>query len=175
MTPTERPDLRLEWEPRVEDVQEAMAARLAARSKRTGAVLLAVGAAIVVLGLLADSPTLMVLGVLTPVVMLVFVLRGARRRAHSLWRSSPGFQLATSAVVGGEGIVISTGGQQRTHPWAAVGQVRETAGTFMVELRGGDGPTFLLLPKRACLDEAEEAGLRAVLDEHARVVGPTPG
>jgi hypothetical protein len=167
MTPTEDPEVRLEWQPRVEDVQEAMQARLASRATRTAVVLVTVGLAIVVLGVLAHSATLAVLGVLAPLLMLLFVVRSSKRRGASLWRSSPTFQLPTSAVVGSDGIVMSTGGIQRTYTWSAVRQVRETPGTFMLELTGEDGPTFLLLPKRACRDEAEMAGLGGLLDERS--------
>ncbi|MDQ1617022.1 MAG: YcxB-like protein [Actinomycetota bacterium] len=167
MTPTEDPEVRLEWVPRVEDVQEAMQARLAARATRTAVLLVAVGLAIVVLGVLAHSATLAVLGVLAPLLMLLFVVRSSKRRGASLWRSSPTFQLPTSAVVGSDGIVMSTGGVQRTYAWSAVGQVRETPGTFMLELTGEDGPTFLLLPKRACRDEAELSGLAGRLDQRS--------
>ena len=84
--------------------------------------------------------------------------------ARAAIKKTPEFQGRTRAQVETSGIrAISANGTETFHPWASIGQVRETTRAF--HLLDLDGRVLAILPKRALYSPDLLPALRAFLTQ----------
>ncbi|WP_460447220.1 hypothetical protein [Angustibacter aerolatus] len=149
--PGTRPvELELRWQPRVEDLVEAMRMRML-RPKRLVRVTVVLGllALVAVAGVVADVPVLRDGGIGGVAGTSAVVLLAARRDGRTVWKRSASLRLEQRLVLRPDGFVRDAASARTGGPWASVAAVTETANLFVVEHADLPGRPFFVVPKRA--------------------------
>ena len=162
------PAFTLEYEVQRQDVQDLLAATPRVKDKLTTAVVAAMWCGLVATGFTAITMALnyrsavfsaagapggiyvadLALWLLTAFLAWAAWQRSPGRLAQVVIKQTPAFQGQTRAQLETTGIrTISASGAEAFHPWATIGQARETAHAF--HLLDQNGRARAILPKRA--------------------------
>ncbi|MFC9912197.1 YcxB family protein [Streptomyces sp. NPDC059862] len=160
--------VELEYKPTVQDLTQALRARL--RASRSGrmqrwlpgamAVLAALQLALVIAG--GDGSLALILWSLFAAVLVAAMPWLQARQVHRLAERQGTFR----AVVSDTGVSVVTDTTTMTISWAAMPRFAETPDVFVLLSGDNKAVGVTVLPKRGIQDPAGADRLRAILDRH---------